>query len=1009
MKPDPKRVEAIAKMAKPANKSELQTILGMENYLSKFAPHPSGVTAPMRDLLKKDSEFMWDMQQETAFTKMKDIVTRSPVLVVDYYSSYPEVEHLPDTRAATVINKIKRILARHGTASTSRRLRSSIPCTINHLRPVVIEPSVIENILERNQTTQQTNYDKSGKDLEPLHSGEHVRLCIAASHITVYSVEPPTANSMTSVATADLEKIINDLEFENQQYVKEITKEKDRVDEITVQLEEHKTNVVRLKQETKQLDEDTKSHHRQFTQNRANVESVRQTLLVLGDHKEALQKKLELLIQKGEEERAEREQILEHYQSQWCDYEKTYKTFSLARQLQQKMEQRQQAAERCRQAASQLETVRIQLNAESATDTRFRPYTDINSFVIKLAEVKVKTLVMQQQSKLQHARCQQLKPQLAVKEQEKREMQEKESERKKRSKEDDKINQQERLKQQHQQQTGVQQQQQQWQHQEQQQLRPQEQQQRQDELLQQQPQRQQKQQQLLEHEKQQQQSQLREQQQQQQQWSQLKRQRQQQQLQLHEQQHLQLKQQQQQHQLLQQQQKPQQHHYLQQHPYQEQQQQLLQQHEHACMLVDNPRTVSLPAGRPYVRHPVRSTSQPRATARFLSVPQVPQLHNINVAMPQRHRHIHGQQVAAVEHQSKLSAVNGAPGIFATATPSEVTLKPTAPSSCSSSSLPLPFSQVHIRPNKHPVSYTVEIPQLELPNAPARHPPTNRWQILQPSTTCDHGHEPMHLTASSPAVRTQAKANTVIQVQAARAQLSASLMSPHRRPPTPHGDHQHHMVGSSIQVQAARAQLSASLLPPHRRPPTPHVVPPQFPCLPTHTPLMANDPSTLVCGEPKTPVRPSTSSGHFNTPTRSSDACGQYSMTTSITAVIPSGTPVSMVLDDNRTTASQVHSYRNWPKVQKKYIQCTCMDENAETVEPTTSPVTTMNATHAEPKGTGRNAVEKHVEQNTNVKQVAATLAAVNTAPRETVTAETSSSSIHRRQYSSQRDSHGRDK
>ena len=114
MKPDPKRVEAIAKMAKPANKSELQTILGMENYLSKFAPHPSGVNAPKRDLLKKDSEFMWDMQQETAFTKMKDIVTRSPVLVVDYYSSYPEVEHLPDTRAATVINKIKRILTRHG-------------------------------------------------------------------------------------------------------------------------------------------------------------------------------------------------------------------------------------------------------------------------------------------------------------------------------------------------------------------------------------------------------------------------------------------------------------------------------------------------------------------------------------------------------------------------------------------------------------------------------------------------------------------------------------------------------------------------------------------------------------------------------------------------------------------------------------------------------------------------------------------------------------------------------
>ena len=69
-----------------------------------------------------------------------------------------------------------------------------------------------------------------------------------------------------------------------------------------------------------------------------------------------------------------------------------------------------------------------------------------------------------------------------------------------------------------------------------------------------------------------------------------------------------------------------------------------------------------------------------------------------------------------------------------------------------------------------------------------------------------------------------------------------------------------------------------------------------------------------------------------------------------------------------------------------------MDVNAETVEPATSPVnvqpTTMNATRAEPKAIGRNAVGKHVEQNTNVKQVAAALADVNAAPRETVAAET---------------------
>ena len=74
MKPDPKKVEVIAKMAKSLNKTELQTILGMANFLAKFAAHLSFVTAPVRDLLKKD------LQQETAFTKMRGIVTRSPVL-----------------------------------------------------------------------------------------------------------------------------------------------------------------------------------------------------------------------------------------------------------------------------------------------------------------------------------------------------------------------------------------------------------------------------------------------------------------------------------------------------------------------------------------------------------------------------------------------------------------------------------------------------------------------------------------------------------------------------------------------------------------------------------------------------------------------------------------------------------------------------------------------------------------------------------------------------------------
>ena len=47
----------------------------MANYLAKFGANLNDVTAPVRDLLKTGAEFVWDRQQERAFTKMKGIVT----------------------------------------------------------------------------------------------------------------------------------------------------------------------------------------------------------------------------------------------------------------------------------------------------------------------------------------------------------------------------------------------------------------------------------------------------------------------------------------------------------------------------------------------------------------------------------------------------------------------------------------------------------------------------------------------------------------------------------------------------------------------------------------------------------------------------------------------------------------------------------------------------------------------------------------------------------------------
>ena len=80
LKPDPEKVKAITEMPPPTDKKELQTLLGMITYLSRFAPQLSEITKPMRDLLKDETEFIWDVQQNSALQRIKDIITSQPVL-----------------------------------------------------------------------------------------------------------------------------------------------------------------------------------------------------------------------------------------------------------------------------------------------------------------------------------------------------------------------------------------------------------------------------------------------------------------------------------------------------------------------------------------------------------------------------------------------------------------------------------------------------------------------------------------------------------------------------------------------------------------------------------------------------------------------------------------------------------------------------------------------------------------------------------------------------------------
>ena len=75
-------------MPSPTSRKELDTVLGMATYLGKYAPNLSDVTAPLRDLTKKENDFIWDAVSDKAYNSMKRLLCKEPGPVIAYF--YPQ-------------------------------------------------------------------------------------------------------------------------------------------------------------------------------------------------------------------------------------------------------------------------------------------------------------------------------------------------------------------------------------------------------------------------------------------------------------------------------------------------------------------------------------------------------------------------------------------------------------------------------------------------------------------------------------------------------------------------------------------------------------------------------------------------------------------------------------------------------------------------------------------------------------------------------------------------------
>ena len=96
-KPAQSKITAIVKMPSPSSKKEVQSFIGMINYLSKFSPRLTKLAEPIRELMKEKVPFNWGLEHQESFTMLKKKIVRAPILA--YYN--PQKETILQTDAST--------------------------------------------------------------------------------------------------------------------------------------------------------------------------------------------------------------------------------------------------------------------------------------------------------------------------------------------------------------------------------------------------------------------------------------------------------------------------------------------------------------------------------------------------------------------------------------------------------------------------------------------------------------------------------------------------------------------------------------------------------------------------------------------------------------------------------------------------------------------------------------------------------------------------------------------
>lgn len=79
-KPANDKIEAIKAFRKPRSQEEVRSFIGLVNYVGRFVPHLATKTDLLRQLVKKDTKFVWTPAHTKAFNELKCVLSSDSIL-----------------------------------------------------------------------------------------------------------------------------------------------------------------------------------------------------------------------------------------------------------------------------------------------------------------------------------------------------------------------------------------------------------------------------------------------------------------------------------------------------------------------------------------------------------------------------------------------------------------------------------------------------------------------------------------------------------------------------------------------------------------------------------------------------------------------------------------------------------------------------------------------------------------------------------------------------------------